>query len=63
MAVKYNYFMELLKAYFDNRMDDVLLKKFSKLIRMAGYLADVDSEAGRIMDVYKELRISGTIKI
>lgn len=66
MAVKYAYFERMLNHYFkmDGRgLSKKFLKEFSKLIRMAGYLDDVNPEAHKIVEEYEVLRACGAVMI
>ncbi len=66
MAVKYAYFSQMLDVYFAKKgagLSKAFVRQFSKLIRMAGYLADVNSDAHKIIEEYEMLRLSGMVKI
>lgn len=65
MGIRYERFEQMCDMYLDHPrgVSKEFMKEFSSLIRMAGYLADVDREAGKIYDEYCVLQECGLIRI
>lgn len=66
MAVKYAYFKQMLNYYFEkggHGLSEEFVKKFVKLIHMAGYLDEVDPEAHKIVEEYNMLCDLGAMTI
>lgn len=63
--VKYARFRELLCRYFesDGYLPKNLKVEFTKMVRMAGYLADVDPESYKISSEYECFLEAGMVRI
>ncbi len=61
MGVRYYRFRQMCGHYLANRghLSEKFMKEFSKLIHMAGYLAEVDREACRIYEEYEQMLKAG----